>query len=154
MIIFLLFILGCICWFSVFMGWWFPWINILLIISGGLLIYWLIELMFFKKRNAIILLTFLIYINIIIGVYAHDVLEIQGMTRFILLSATSLSAVVFVGYIRNGQDGDRNQGRLKEKKSLKSFFNERKKKQDNSGEITIFLGESAEENREENVSSQ
>lgn len=150
MIVFAVLIIGCFGWITVFVGWWIPSTGIPLVIGGGLFILLLLEVTFLHKRGSITWSALLTYANIALGCWivrfwhAHGYpSEIIAM-RFFMLVAAIMSAILVVVFIKVKPDGDRNRSQQNDK-SLKSLF--KRKKKDTEKEVTVILGESAEDHK-------
>ncbi|MFD1362748.1 hypothetical protein [Lentibacillus salinarum] len=163
MILFGLLVLGCIGWLVVFTGWWIPSPNIALTIGMGLFIFLLIELTFLRKRNTVTFSAVLTYANMAFGCWVHQFWQSHGYpyplwtTRFMLIVALMLSAVMLVGFIKGRSSGDKNRSRHNDNKSFKGFVEQllkRKKDTETKREVSIVLGESAEEHHENDASGQ
>ncbi|MFD1363127.1 hypothetical protein [Lentibacillus salinarum] len=158
MILFGLLVLGCIGWLIVFTGWWIPSPNIALTIGVGLFIFLLFELTFLRKRNTITISAVLAYANIAIGCWVHEFWQANSYpyalwtTRFMLIVALMLSAIILVGLIKNKSTRDRNRSHHNENQSFKSLF-KRKKDEENKQEVSIVLGEATEQDHHQNNAS-
>lgn len=141
MTMFVIWVTGFFIWLMLFIKGWPLNTIIPLIVAGGLFIYFIGESVLLKRKKTLTFITLLTYCNIAFGGWvirywqAHGYpLEIWFMRFFMLVAA-----VMSVAFVKgNSQSAPRN------KQSFKSFF-KRKRKDDRRNEVSIVLGETADE---------